>query len=58
MQEDGSVSGLVSLDDLLEAVSGELDALAGILRTGIAGEESRPVAMPSRGLHQLRHRPG
>lgn len=55
MQEDGSVSGLVSLDDLLEAVSGELDALAGILRTG---EESRPVAMPSRGLHQLRHRPG
>ena len=40
-QEDGSISGLVSLDDLLDAVSVELDALAGILRTGIAREDAR-----------------
>lgn len=40
-QPDGAITGLVSLDDLLDAVAGELDALAGTLRTGIAREKAR-----------------
>lgn len=41
MGEDGAVVGLVSVDDLLEAVAGELDALADTLRSGVAREAAR-----------------
>lgn len=41
MGEGDAVLGLVSLDDLLDAVAGELDALAGTLRTGLARERAR-----------------
>lgn len=43
MADDGAVVGLVSMDDLVDAVAGELDALAGTLRTGLARERSRIV---------------
>ena len=42
---DNAVVGLVSLDDLLEAVAGELDALAGTLRAGLARERRRTVRL-------------
>lgn len=41
MGEDDAVVGLVSADDLLEAVAGELDALAGTLRNSVLREGSR-----------------
>lgn len=44
MGEDDAVVGLVSIDDLLDSVAGELDALAGTLRTGIVREGSRARA--------------
>jgi hypothetical protein len=44
MGKDKEVMGLVSIDDLLDAVAGELDALAGTLRTGIVREASRARA--------------
>ncbi|HEY0826237.1 MAG TPA: CBS domain-containing protein [Ramlibacter sp.] len=40
-QADGAITGLVSLDDLLEVVAGELGALAGTMRTGIDREDAR-----------------
>jgi predicted transcriptional regulator len=47
--EEGQVVGLVSTDDLLEALAGELSALAAALRSGIARESAeRPaIASPS-----------
>lgn len=47
MGPDDAVVGLVSIDDLVDAVAGELDALAGTLRTGIVREGSR-VRMKAR----------
>lgn len=44
MGEDDAVLGLVSIDDLVDTVAGELDALAGTLRTGIVREGSRERA--------------
>ena len=44
MGEEEAVVGLVSIDDLVEAVAGELDALAGTLRTGVLREGSRERA--------------
>lgn len=44
MGPDDAVVGLVSIDDLVDAVAGELDALAGTLRTGIVREGSRARA--------------
>lgn len=41
MGEGDAVVGLVSADDLLEAVAGELDALAGALRNGVLREGTR-----------------
>lgn len=41
MGDGDAVVGLVSMDDLLDAVAGELDALAGTLRTGLARERGR-----------------
>ncbi|WP_427913480.1 CBS domain-containing protein [Ramlibacter sp. MMS24-I3-19] len=62
--EDDSVTGLVSIDDLVEAVSGELDALAATLRDGVISEgsrerararaESEPSPPP---LYAVRHEP-
>lgn len=37
----GSLAGLVSADDLFEAIAGELEDLAGALRSGIAQESLR-----------------
>jgi CBS domain-containing protein len=37
----GSLVGLVSADDMFEAIAGELEALAGALRSGIARESVR-----------------
>jgi CBS domain-containing protein len=42
--EDNAVVGLVSADDLFEAVASELDALASTLRNGVAREGSRERA--------------
>ncbi|SCK28124.1 Predicted signal-transduction protein containing cAMP-binding and CBS domains [Variovorax sp. HW608] len=39
--DDGSIAGLVSLDDLLDAIAQEFEALAGALRSGIAREAAR-----------------
>ena len=40
----GSLLGLVSADDLFEAIAGELEALAGALRTGISRESLRTTS--------------
>jgi CBS domain-containing protein len=40
-QPGGSLVGLVSADDLFEAIAGELEALAGALRSGISRESLR-----------------
>lgn len=59
-EPDGAVTGLVSLDDLLEAVAGELDALAGTLRTSIAREGARTAPRTgnaARGLYITRNEP-
>jgi len=42
--DQDAVVGLVSIDDLVDAVAGQLDALAGTLRTGIVREGSRTRA--------------
>lgn len=42
--EDDAVVGLVSIDDLVDAVAGEMDALAETLRTGVVREGSRERA--------------
>jgi CBS domain-containing protein len=42
---DNSVTGLVSVDDLLDAIAGEIDALADILRVK-AGRESARTTRP------------
>ena len=44
VQPGGSLMGLVSADDLFEAIAGELEALAGALRTGISRESSRTMS--------------
>jgi len=59
MGHDNAVFGLVSLDDILEAVAVELDALAGTLRAGFARERSRvgrPADAP-RNLYTSRPQP-
>lgn len=58
----GEVTGLVSLDDLLEAVAGELDALAETLRAGAGRERARgkrasPSREPTRNLYITRNEP-
>jgi predicted transcriptional regulator len=55
-EDDGQVAGLVSSDDLLDAIAGELSGLASALRAGIARESAerkaispptpRPVFLP------------
>ena len=63
MGDDDAVIGLVSVDDLLDTVAGELDALAGTLRTGIVREGSRARArvraqsQPPRSLYITRNEP-
>ena len=49
-EEDGRLGGIVSSDDLLEALAGELGTLAGALRAGVAREhaERKPVAPSAR----------
>lgn len=44
-EDSGEVVGIVSSDDLLEAIAGELGTLAGALRTGIARENAERPAM-------------
>lgn len=39
--DDGSIAGLVSMDDLLDAIAQEFEALAGALHSGIAREAAR-----------------
>ena len=58
VQEDGGVCGIVSADDLVEAISGELESLALALRSGFSREiserapvtpgalENRPMFIP------------
>jgi CBS domain-containing protein len=61
--EDQAVVGLVSTDDLVEAVAAELDALAATLRDGVAREGSRERARaraqsaPPRPLYAATHEP-
>jgi CBS domain-containing protein len=43
VEPGGSLLGLVSADDLFEAIAGELEALAGSLRTGISRESLRTM---------------
>lgn len=64
MGEDDAVIGLVSVDDLLEAVAGELDALAGTLRKGtlregalVRGRAAREEGGLPRGLYITRNEP-
>lgn len=55
-EDDGQLAGLVSTDDLLDALAGELSGLAGALHAGIARESAerkaispptpRPVFLP------------
>jgi CBS domain-containing protein len=46
--DDGEVVGLVSIDDLVDAIAGELSGLAAALRSGIAREsaERKAIAPP------------
>jgi CBS domain-containing protein len=58
----GAVLGMVSMDDLLQSVAGELDALAQALRTGLNHEGSidRDVvhdSAPNRALYIVRNEP-
>ncbi|SEA55593.1 CBS domain-containing protein [Variovorax sp. YR216] len=39
--DDGSIAGLVSMDDLLDAIAQEFEALAGALHSGVAREAVR-----------------
>lgn len=62
MGDNDAVLGLVSIDDLVHAVAGELDALAGVLRTGVVREGSRLRARsaagdPPRSLYLTRNEP-
>lgn len=43
VEPGGSLLGLLSADDLFEAIAGELESLAGALRSGIARESLRTV---------------
>lgn len=60
---DGTIVGLVSADDLLEAVARQLDGLAATLRDGVAAEGSRERAQaraqsePPRPLYATRAEP-
>lgn len=59
---DNSVTGLVSVDDLLDAVAGELDALADTLRAGVSRERASltrgtPAGAPARNLYITRNEP-
>ena len=55
----GSLLGLVSADDLFEAIAGELEALAGALRTGISRENSRTMSdVPAFKLPRAIYLPG
>ena len=47
--DNDELVGLVSIDDLVNAVAGELDALAGTLRTGVVREGSRLRARAAAG---------
>lgn len=63
MGKDNTVVGLVSSDDLLGAVAGELDALADTLRGGVLREGARkpagahPGGEPPRTLYISRNEP-
>lgn len=58
---DGSLSGLISLDDLIEAIAAELGDLARTLRVNLDNEDARtrvretPVTQPA--LYLVRHEP-
>jgi CBS domain-containing protein len=57
-----AITGLVSVDDLLDAVAGEIDALADTLRAGAARESARgprprPAGDPPRNLYITRNEP-
>lgn len=59
---DNAVTGLVSVDDLLDAVAGELDALADTLRAGVGRERAKitrgtPAGDPARNLYISRNEP-
>jgi CBS domain-containing protein len=43
VQPGGTLMGLVSADDLFEAIAGELETLAGALRSGISRESLRTM---------------
>lgn len=61
--DNDAVVGLVSVDDLVEVVAAELDALAATLRDGVITEGSRERARtraesePPRPLYAVRHEP-
>lgn len=57
-----AVTGLVSVDDLVDAVAGELDALADTLRVGVSRESARTArgtaaGDPPRNLYITRNEP-
>lgn len=57
-----AVTGLVSIDDLLEALAGELGALADTLRVGVGRERAnvardKPAGDPPRNLYISRNEP-
>lgn len=56
---DGSVTGFVSADDLVEAMAAELGGLARALRSGIARESAeRPAVVPPRPVFLPQGTPG
>ena len=44
LRPEGSLVGLVSSDDLFEAIAGEFEALTSALRSGLARENVRTMA--------------
>jgi CBS domain-containing protein len=61
MDQEDMVVGLVSIDDLVDALARQLDALAGTLRNGVAREghrlRSRTAAEAPEPLYVARHEP-
>jgi CBS domain-containing protein len=60
MHPDGSIAGIVSMDDILDALALQFEALAGALHSGIARESARPQrvsAAPPGALYLARNEP-
>jgi CBS domain-containing protein len=60
-QADGSITGIVSMDDILDALALQVEALAGALHSGIAREAARTrlalSAQPAQAMYLTRNEP-